>query len=131
MAKDIKIGYGTKWDAIAANDLADDGSSSSAARVNTTELYLGAWIIVKCDDGAGADADGSTLFFQASVDGGTTYSDTDAHPILTIPSPDSGTIVRHCLLLNLPAHWKLTITNETGNTADYDVDVLEFYQTVG
>lgn len=123
----ITLGFGTKWDAIAANDLADNGNSLSAARDNSSNGYIGAWIVVKVNDGAGADADGWTLSVLASVDGGTTYSDASTFIHGTGPSPDSGTIIRAFRVDRLPSNYKLNVLNETGAAADFDVDVMEDY----
>ena len=125
----IKQAMAAKWDAIAANDLADNGNSLSAARDNSSNLYIGAWIVVKCDDGAGADADGWTLSMTPSVDGGTTYADASTFIVGTGPSPDSGTIVRAFRIDRLPSNYKLNVLNETGAAADFDVDVMEDYFT--
>ena len=131
MASDIKQGFGTKWDAIAANDLADNGNSLSAARDNSSNKYIGAWIVVKCNVGVGADADGWTLSMTPSVDGGTTYADASTFIVGTGPSPDSGTIVRAFRVDRLPSNYKLNILNETGGTANFDVDVMEDYFVSG
>ena len=124
---DHKQGFAAKWDAIAANDLADDGNSLSAARDNSSNGYIAALIVVKVDDGAGADADGWTLSMLPSVDGGTTYADANTLIIGTGPSPNSGTIVRSFRVDRLPSNYKLNILNETGAAADFDVDVMEDY----
>ena len=124
---DIKLGFVAKWDAIAANDLADNGNSLSAARDNSSNAYIGAWIVVKCDDGAGNDADGWTLSMTPSVDAGGTYADASTFIVGSGPSPNSGTIVRAFRVDRLPSNYKLNVLNETGNTADFDVDVMEDY----
>jgi len=124
---DIKLGFASKWDAIAANDLADNGTSTSSARDNSSNAYIGAWIVVKCDDGTGNDADGWTLSMLVSVDGGTTYNDANTFIIGTGPSPNSGTIIRAFRIDRLPSNYKLSVKNETGAAADFDVDVMEDY----
>ena len=124
---DITLGFATKWDAIAANDLADNGNSLSAAMDNSVNAYIGAWIVVKCNDGAGNDADGWTLSMLPSVDGGTTYADASTFILGTGPSPNSGTIVRAFRIDRLPSNYKLNVLNETGAAADFDVDVMEDY----
>lgn len=125
----IKQAFGAKWDAIAANDLADDGTSTSAARDNSSNLYIGAWVVVKCNDGTGADADGWTLSFLVSVDGGTTYNDANTFIVGTGASPNSGTIIRAFRVDRLPSNYKVSVKNESGSTADFDVDVMEDYFT--
>lgn len=124
---DIKLGFAGKWDAIAGNDIADNANASSAARDNSVNKYIGAWIVVKCNDGAGADADGWTLSMTPSVDGGGTYVDASTFIIGTGPSPDSGTIIRAFRIDRLPSNYKLNVLNETGAAADFDVDVMEDY----
>ena len=124
---DIKLGFVAKWDAIAGNDIADDASSLSGARDNSSNGYIGAWIVVKVNDGAGADADGWTLSMTPSVDGGTTYADASTFIIGTGPSPNGGTIVRAFRVDRLPSNYKLNVLNETGAAADFDVDVMEDY----
>ncbi len=124
---DIKLGFAGKWDAIAANDLADNGNSLSAARDNSANAYIGAWIVVKVNDGAGAAADGWTLSMTPSVDAGTTYADASTFIVGTGPSPNSGTIVRAFRVDRLPSNYKLNVLNETGAAADFDVDVMEDY----
>lgn len=124
---DIKLGFAVKWDAIAANDLADNANSLSAARDNSSNAYIAAWIVVKVNDGAGADADGWTLSMTPSVDAGGTYTDANTFIIGTGPSPDSGTIVRAFRVDRLPSNYKLNVLNETGAAADFDVDVMEDY----
>jgi len=123
----ITLGFVAKWDAIAANDLADDGNSLSAARDNSSNKYIGAWVVVKVNDGAGATAEGWTLSLLPSVDGGTTYADASTFIIGTGPSPDSGTIIRAFRIDRLPSNYKLNVLNETGAAADFDVDVMEDY----
>lgn len=123
----ITQGFVAKWDAIASNDLADNGNVLSAARDNSSNKYIGAWVVVKCNDGIGNDADGWTLSMLASVDAGTTYGDASTLIIGTGPSPNSGTIIRAFRIDRLPSNYKLNVLNETGATADFDVDVMEDY----
>ncbi len=129
-AGDIKQAAEAKWTAIDANDLGDAGTSTSAARDNTSNLDLEIWGTIEVDDGAGAAAAGIPLFLLVSVDGGTIYSDADAHPLLTPPSPNGGTETMHFNAKIPPGHYKLAAKNSSGAACDIKVEVLETFGNV-
>ena len=126
MAINFTLKFGTKWDAIATSALADGGTAESSSRDNSGG-EMAAWVIVKCSNGTGSDADGSTLYVRPTLDGGTTYADAVTFIVGTLPSPNSSTVIRAFLITNLPPEYKLGIDNETGAAADYDIDVIEFH----
>ena len=123
----ITQGFAAKWDAIAGFGLADGGTSTSSARDNSTNAYIGAWVVIKVSNGSGSDADGWSVSLLVSVDGGTTYNDADTFIIGTGPSPASATIVRAFRIDRLPSNYKISVKNDTGASADFEGSVMEDY----
>jgi hypothetical protein len=132
--------YGTNNQALTITmaSLANAAARASTAVVNTANLYEDALIFVKVETAAaGTSATGYVnVFGYASVDGGTTYSEsitgTDAAITLTVPTNlvllaqintvANATIYRagpwsFCRqygLDRLPDHWGIVIQNESG-----------------
>lgn len=111
-----------KVDHIAANDLADNGTSEGAEIDNGVAGELGGWAVVKVNDGTGAHADGWTLYMRGNVDDGTTDSDANTYVVGWGPSPNSGTIIRKFRVDTLPDRYWFGVINETAAAVDFDVD---------
>ncbi len=110
--------------AITSNDLADEGTAEATEVDNQTPGEIGAWIMVKVNDGAGAHADGWSLYLRASLDDGTTDSDAKTWWIGSGPSPNSGTITRLFRVDRLPDRYTTGVYNQTAATADFTVQVM-------
>ncbi len=148
---DIKAKFGTSGQSITCTitSLANNGQRESTVVDNSSNLFLDALVMVKVKSAsASTSATGYVnVYAYATVDGGTTYSDTctGSNAGVTLTSPPNlkliGTIavVANSTTYNggpmsvaaafggvLPEKWGIVIENKTGATLDASVGSAQY-----
>lgn len=132
MAGDLKSKYGSSGVNITITlaSLADGAKATSSEISNTSDLFLDVLVMIQVKTNAsGVDAAGVVYVYAiGSVDGGTTYpdSDNDNKQFIGVMTANANATTYKSNALSvanafngkLPEKWKIVVENQTGAALD-------------